>query len=116
MSIRSLDPMDSTGSILNLIAKKQKIIGENLANMDTPGYQRKDLNFGQYLADNSSTLEARVTERFGSPPVFEGSRDELINPADELMELQKNSLLYTMATRRMSNIITEMKTVINVGK
>ena len=116
MSIRSFDPMESTGSILDLIAKKQKVIGENLANVDTPGYQRKDLNFSQYLADNSSTLEARVTDRFGSPPVFEGSSNELINPADELMELQKNSLLYTMATRRMSNIITEMKTVINVGK
>ena len=39
-----------------------------------------------------------------------------INPADELTEMQKNSILYTMATRRMSNIITQMKTVINVGK
>ena len=39
-----------------------------------------------------------------------------INPADELTAMQKNSILYTMATRRMSNIITQMKTVINVGK
>lgn len=116
MSIRSLDPMDSTGSILDLIAKRQKLIGENLANIDTPGYQRKDLNFGEYLAENGSTLEAKVTEKFGTSPVFEHTTDELINPADELMELQKNSLLYTMATRRMSNVITEMKTAINVGK
>ena len=36
--------------------------------------------------------------------------------AEELAEIQKNALMYTMATRRMSNIITEMKTVINVGK
>lgn len=116
MSIRSFDPMNSTGSILDLIAKRQKVIGENLANIDTPGYQRKDLNFAQYLDDNSSPLEARVTEKFGTPPVYETTSNELINPADELMELQKNSLLYTMATRRMSNVITEMKTVINVGK
>lgn len=116
MSIRSLDSMDSTGAILDLIAKKQKLIGENLANIDTPGYQRKDLNFGQYLSENGSTLEAKVTEKFGTPPVFERTTDELINPADELMELQKNSLLYTMATRRMSNVITEMKTALNVGK
>lgn len=116
MTIRSVDPMESTGAILNLIAKKQKVIGENLANMDTPGYQRQDLNFSQYLAENGSSLEARVTEKFGPSPVFDQTSDELINPADELMELQKNSLLYTMATRRMSNIITEMKTAINVGK
>ena len=36
--------------------------------------------------------------------------------AEELAEIQKNSIMYTMATRRMSSIITEMKTVINVGK
>lgn len=116
MSIRSVDPMESTGSILNLIAKRQKVIGENLANMDTPGYKRQDIDFGHYLADNSSTLEARTTEKFGPSPVFEKTSEEQINPADELMELQKNALLYTMATRRMSNIITEMKTAINVGK
>ena len=39
-----------------------------------------------------------------------------IDMAEELAEIQKNSIMYTMATRRMSNIITEMKTVINVGK
>ena len=39
-----------------------------------------------------------------------------IDIAEEFAEIQKNSLMYTMATRRMSNIITQMKTVINVGK
>lgn len=41
---------------------------------------------------------------------------EAVNPAEELVKMQNNSLLYTVATRRMSNIITQMKTVINVGK
>jgi len=109
MSIRSLDPMQSTGSILDLISKKQKLIGENLANLDTPGYHRKDIDFGKYMADNSSTLEAGITEKFGTSPVFEQSSQDLINPADELMELQKNSLLYTMATRRMSCIAPSAK-------
>lgn len=116
MTIKSVDPMESTGSILDLISKKQRVLGENLANIDTPGYHRQDMNFGQYLSDNGSSLEAKITEKFGQAPVFEQSSEGPINPADELMELQKNSLLYTMATRRMSNIITEMKTVINVGK
>ena len=33
-----------------------------------------------------------------------------------LLQMQENAILYSMATRRMSNIVTEMKTVINVGK
>ena len=43
-------------------------------------------------------------------------RVRIIDIAEELAEIQKNSLMYTMAARRMTNIITEMKTVINVGK
>lgn len=112
----SLDPMNSTGMILDLIAKKQKVIGENLANIDTPGYVRKDVNFGQYLGSMDNSLGTQLASKFGPAPISEDTTGGEVNPANELMELQKNSLLYTMATRRMSNIITEMKTVINVGK
>jgi len=109
--------MQGTGNILDLIATKQKALGENLANIDTPGYTRKDVNFGQYLNSGSgNALENKLTAKFGSSPILEQDTGEVVNPANELMEMQKNSLLYTMATRRMSNIITEMKTVINVGK
>ena len=47
---------------------------------------------------------------------YEFRKEEEIDVAKDLSEIQKNSLMYTMATRRMSNIITQMKTVINVGK
>lgn len=111
-----LDAMNSTSLMMNLIAKKQKAIGENLANIDTPGYVRKDVNFGQYLGSMDNSLETQLSSKFGPPPTFEETSDQPINPANELMELQKNSLLYSMATRRMSSVINEMKTVINVGK
>ena len=52
----------------------------------------------------------------GPSPMWSYEQNVEINPANELTEMQKNSILYTMATRRMSNIITQMRTVINVGK
>lgn len=116
MTFSSIDSMNNTSLMLDLIAKKQKVIGENLANIDTPGYVRKDINFGQYLDNTNSPLETKLSSKLGPSPVSEEQSNEEINPANELMELQKNSLLYSMATRRMSSIITEMKTVINVGK
>ena len=112
----SINPMNDASFMMDLIAKKQKAIGENLANIDTPGYARKDVDFGQYLGSMGSSLETKMAAKLGSSAIFEEKSYEEINPANELMELQKNSLLYTMATRRMSSIITEMKTVINVGK
>lgn len=116
MSFSSIDPMKGTGYLLDLIATKQKALGENMANIDTPGYVRKDVNFGEYLSTNGTGLETKLSAKFGSAPISEKETGGVVNPANELMELQKNSLLYTMATRRMSSIITEMKTVINVGK
>ena len=116
MTFTPVHSMGSTSIILDLITQKQKALGSNLANVDTPGYARKDIDFGQYLGTMNSPLETKLSAALGPSGIVESRSHEQINPAQELMELQKNSLLYSMATRRMSNIITEMKTVINVGK
>ncbi len=112
-------PLDNMGKVtlmMDLITQKQRALGSNLANIDTPGYVRRDIDFADYLNSMNSPLETKLSEKLGPSGVIEERQYEEIDPAHELMEIQQNSLLYTMATRRMSNIITEMKTVINVGK
>ncbi len=112
----SLDHMGRVGLMLDLITQRQVAIGSNLANMDTPGYVRRDIDFSEYLGSMNSPLETKLSEKLGASAVISQRTYEEIRPDKELMELQNNAILYTMATRRMSNIITEMKTVINVGK
>ena len=112
----SLDSFGKVTLMMDLISQRQRALGSNLANMDTPGYVRRDVSFGDYLSSMNSPLETKLSEKLGPSGVIDERRGEEIDPANELMELQQNSLLYTMATRRMSNIITQMKTVINVGK
>ena len=111
-----LDHMGKVGLMMDLITQRQVALGSNLANMDTPGYVRRDVDFSEYLGSMNSPLETNLSERLGASAVISQRNYEEIRPDKELMELQQNALLYTMATRRMSNIITEMKTVINVGK
>ncbi len=111
-----LDHMGKVGLMMDLITQRQVALGSNLANMDTPGYVRRDVDFAEYLGSMNSPLETKLSERLGASAVISQRTYEEIRPDKELMELQHNALLYTMATRRMSNIITEMKTVINVGK
>ncbi len=112
----SLDNMGKVTLMMDLISQRQRALGANLANVDTPGYVRRDINFGDYLNSMNSPLETKLSEALGPSGVIEERRYEEIDPAQELMKIQQNSILYTMATRRMSNIVTEMKTVINVGK
>lgn len=112
----SLDNIGKVSLMMDLIAQRQRALGSNLANIDTPGYVRRDINFADYLGSMNSPLETKLSEKLGPSGIIEEKQHEEIDPANELMQLQENSIFYTMATRRMSNIITEMKTVINVGK
>ena len=116
MSYTSVDSMTNTSLMLDLISQKQRALGSNVANVDTPGYVRRDINFSQYLGTMNSPLETKLSTALGPSGVLEDRQKAEIDIAQELTEMQKNSILYTMATRRMSNIITEMKTVLNVGK
>ena len=116
MSYTSLDAMGKTSLMLDLISQRQRALGSNVANVDTPGYVRKDIDFSAYLGNMNSPLETQLSTKLGPSGIIEDRREQEIDIAEELAEMQKNSLMYTMATRRMSNIITEMKTVLNVGK
>lgn len=112
----SFDSMGKVGLMLDLISQRQVALGDNLANIHTPGYVRKDINFGDYLSSMNSPLETKLSQKLGPSAVIEEQSQEEIRPDKELLEIQNNALMYNMATRRMSNIITQMKTVINVGK
>ena len=112
----SLDSFGKVTSMMDLIALRQKALGSNLANVDTPGYIRQDLDFGQYLSTMNSPLETKLSENLGPSAIGLERSEEPINAGNEIMQMQENSILYSMATRRMTNIVTEMKTVINVGK
>lgn len=116
MTFTSLDSMGKTSLMLDLISQRQRALGSNVANVDTPGYVRRDIDFSQYLGSMNSPIETKLSTALGPSGVIEDRREQEIDIAEELSEIQKNSLMYTMAARRMSNIITQMKTVINVGK
>ena len=111
-----LETMNIGSNALKAHGLRLDIHAKNIANVDTPNYVRKDIDFSQYIGSMNSPIETKLSTALGPSGVIEDRRNQEIDIAEELAEMQKNSLMYTMATRRMSNIITEMKTVINVGK
>lgn len=106
---------NTTLNAMDLIAERHKALSSNLANMNTPNYRRKDISFSQYLGGYTDPLETNLARKMGPSPVTVQTADERIDPAKELSEMQKNSILFTIASRRMNSLITEMKTVINLG-
>ena len=71
MSLIPTNLINQPQKMLNLIAQRQEALGDNIANMHTIGYRRKDVDFSQYLnnSQKASTLEARTIEKYGPAPI-----------------------------------------------
>ena len=110
-----LDPIQKSQLYLDLISARSEAVSANIANMDTPNYVRKDVEFSQYLNTMNSDLETKLSQRLGPSGVME-PKSAAMSAEDELVIMQRNSILYAVAARQMTNTITEIKTVINVGK
>ena len=89
----SLDHMGKVGLMMDLITQRQVALGSNLANMDTPGYVRRDIDFAEYLGSMNSPLETKLSERLGASAVISQRTYEEIRPDKELMELLHYALL-----------------------
>ena len=110
-----VNSLEKSQLLMDLIAARQEAVSANIANMDTPNYVRKDIEFSQYLNTMNSNLETKLSQKLGPSGVME-PQSQALSAEDELALMQKNSILYAVAARQMSNTITELKTVINVGK
>lgn len=53
--------IENLTSAMNWAANRQKILQHNLANADTPNYQRRDLDFAQELAGEVDRLPLKRT-------------------------------------------------------
>lgn len=115
MRFNSNDSIDKTNLILDVIAKRQEAIGANLTNVNTPGYVRQDINFEQYIGSLNSPLETRLSKKIGPSAMLKTEEGE-VNPAQELILMQKNALFYTLATRRITATIQQLKTVAQLGR
>ena len=115
MNLDRLNPIDKSQLILDAISKKQEVMAANVTNANTPGYVRRDVSFNQILATDNSPLETKLIEKIGTNPFFLDEEGQ-VDLKQELVEMQKNSMYYAVATRRMTSVITQMRTVTNVGK
>ena len=117
MSILPTQLINKQTNLISLVSKRQEAIADNIANMHTIGYKRKDVDFSQYLNTGSaSSLETKMVEKFGASPISSSSSaTEEMSVDDELSLMQQNYLYFAMASRELSSTITEIKTAMNVS-
>ena len=118
MGLLPMHLLNNPQKMLSMVAQRQECLSDNIANMHTKGYRRKDVDFSQYLNNGiSSRIEANVVEKYGPSPIASNvaGAGENISTEEELSKMQENYLLYNVAVRHLSSTITEIKTALNVS-
>lgn len=90
--------------MMELSQRRQQVISHNLANANTPGYTRQDVNFGTQLqqalrAESTTDFDAirpQVVEDHESPARLDGNNVEV---PSEMGEMMQNGLTYQLLVK-----------------
>ncbi len=124
--------MNKTTSLLSkaldIHSARQEVISGNLANIDTPGYRPKDIDFEKELQRAMDTTYTRVRrtnpshlsgdsgimkEDFNPKMMITESKTTELNIDSEMAKMAQNNLLYEATARLLSNRLLALKTVID---
>ncbi|MDT8859032.1 flagellar basal body rod protein FlgB [Alkalihalobacillus sp. MEB130] len=109
---------------------RQNAISHNIANVDTPNYKAKQVNFRHTLDEAMSSLKANRTNdrhfefsRAQNSITVETNRQTMYNHNGnnvdidlEMAELAKNQIYYNALIDRLNGRFTSLQTVIRGGK
>lgn len=108
-------------------SKRLELIAENIANVNTPGYKRRDITFSDELADalaQPATGRGERAARVGSLVAREVVEEQLFYRADlggvdidrEMVELAKTQIKGTVLQQLVYKKIRQYRSVIRDGR
>jgi flagellar basal-body rod protein FlgB len=107
--------------LLAMITTRQQMTSNNIANLHTPNFTPKHVSFEELLGNTSNQYETRLAKQMGGGGLTALLADEEDAPQgvtlqDEMMDMQKNLLYYSIATRRLSSLLNSLRTAGQVGR
>ena len=114
---------------LDFLVEKNKVITQNIANRESVGQRRKDIDFSQFLAQESENAMKASNPRHIKLPVnaeidpviHTASTDEYdldngeINIENEMAELAKATLNFKFASKSVNEYFKKIQAVIKGG-
>ncbi len=107
---------------LNASLARNDTISQNIANVDTPNYKRKDVAFEQYFADSLNRANMNSEDDI-QPTIIEDNSDNKMridgNNVDidsEMSYLAKNTIKYNALVQLINGNFSKIKNVIREGK
>jgi len=97
---------------MDLVAARQKLVTANIANIDTPGYRTKDIQFQQEFQSLAEGETPRVVDVPNLKVKNDGNDVSLDREARMLSE---NNLRFTLAENILHDRIKEIRSAIQGG-
>jgi flagellar basal-body rod protein FlgB len=103
------------GQVLDAASLRHRVIAQNVANVNTPGYQRREVQFEDELAKaiaaptDGKPVQAKVVLSDG-PERVDGNNVDIDR---EMGELSKNGLLYQAAAQLMNSRLASLRSAIS---
>ena len=108
------DPITSRmEQYLDLLSARQTLVASNVANIDTPGYRTRDIDFQFELESQLAGNSPTVFEPAGLTVKNDGNNVSLDREARLLAE---NAMRFNVATNLMRTSLNEVKEAIQGGK
>ena len=107
--------MDSVNTVLKHIldgsAMRNRALANNIANADTPGYKRREVDF---MSELRSAMESREPSDLSTwrPNMTTARRDHPIRLESEFAALSENQLLYHTSSDVLSRRYARLRTAI----
>lgn len=94
---------------MDLLAARQKVVASNVANVDTPGYRTRDIDFASELQEVENAMPPRIMEAPGLAVKNDGNNVSLDR---EMRLLSENALRFNIASALMKDEIGEIRQAI----
>ncbi len=109
--------IDLIGKALSIRTVYNKVIAGNIANVDTPGYKEKDIDFKKQLERQMGYPGAVEIEESPQDSLGFATLDEnTVNMETQVMKLTENSMYYDALVQALSKKFSLMRYIINGGK
>jgi len=120
---------------LNASWKRNEVLANNIANVNTPGYKRSDVKFQEILKESlqENTIQgskthqrhmdigskdlSNITHEMTTSQGYSTRRDENNVDIDvEMAEVTKNNIYYEAVSRQLSNKLNRLRSSITGGR
>jgi flagellar basal-body rod protein FlgB len=115
--------IDLLSDMLDLHARRHKVLTSNVANIDTPNYEPKDLDFEKALKGASaSRIALTKTDERHLPAAFSGKDFSVVTTGrnvsldKEMVNLAENHLMYNTAVELLVRKFKTLNSVIKEAK